>query len=148
MNPVMDAKTEVKAEIARTDTKASLLLAFNGVALAGVWSLASQPWVPVAARVAAGAAVGLLVASVVLLLLVVKPRLSPTAHKVGFPHWAELTAAELTAELATDRTAEHVVALSRIVTAKMHGLGTSVCLTLATGAPLTVGVLTTAGGAL
>ncbi|MGW8379205.1 Pycsar system effector family protein [Streptomyces sp. ODS28] len=147
MSAVTDAKSEVKAEIARTDTKASLLLAFNGVALAGVWSLGSQPWVPLAARFAGGVGLAMLLASVTLLLLVVRPRISPTAAQVGFPRWAELTAEELTEELARDCTAAHTVALSRIVVAKMRGLQVAVNLTLATGGPLLLAALLTAGGA-
>jgi hypothetical protein len=145
---LIDAHAEVKAEIARTDTKASLLLAFNGVALAGTWTVGAQPWVPLAARFAGGIALLMLLASVTLLLLVVRPRISLTAARVGFPRWAELTADELTAELAQDRTASHVVALSRIVVAKMRGLQRSVNLTLATGGPLLVAALITTGGAL
>ncbi|GHJ21649.1 integral membrane plasmid transfer protein [Streptomyces albus] len=148
MGAVSDAKSEVKSEIARTDTKASLLLAFDGVALAGLWSVGAQPWVPVAARCAGGVAVLMLLASVTLLLLVVRPRLSPTAAQAGFPHWATLSAGELTAELEQDQTAEHVVALSRIAVAKMRGLQQAVNLTLAAGGPLTVAALIAAGGAL
>lgn len=148
MGAVSDAKSEVKAEIARTDTKASLLLAFDGVALAGLWSVGAQPWVPTAARIVGGVAVLMLLASVTLLLLVVRPRLSPTAAQAGFPHWATLSAGELTAELEQDQTAEHVVALSRIAVAKMRGLQQAVNLTLAAGGPLTVAALIAAGGAL
>lgn len=148
MGAVHDAKNEVKAEIARTDTKASLLLAFNGVGLAGVWSVGAQSWVPVAARFVGGVALLMLLASVTLLLLVVRPRISPTATRVGFPRWAQLTAEELTTELALDCTAAHTVALSRIVVAKMRGLQRSVHLTLGAGGPLAVAVLIAAGGAV
>ncbi|MCT2589490.1 DUF5706 domain-containing protein [Streptomyces sp. N2-109] len=147
MSAVVEAKNEVKAEIARTDTKASLLLAFNGVALAGMWSIGSQPGVPIGARIVGGLAVVLLLASVTLLLLAVRPRLSPTAARVGFPRWAELSAEQLTTELAQDRTADHVVALSGIVMAKMRGLQTAVNLTLLTGAPLAVAAVVTLWGA-
>jgi hypothetical protein len=148
MSAVKEAKNEVKAEIARTDTKASLLLAFDGVALAGVWTIGAQPWVPTAARIVGAGGLLLLLASVTLLLLVVRPRISPTAHQVGFPHWATLSPDELTAELATDSTAAHTVALSGIVVAKMRGLQTAVNLTLATGGPLAVAGLIATGGAL
>ncbi|WP_019358006.1 Pycsar system effector family protein [Streptomyces sp. AA1529] len=143
MGALADAKAEVKAEIARTDSKASLLLAFNGVALAGVWTLGAQPWVPVAARIVGAGALGVLLASVTLLLLVVRPRISPTAARVGFPHWATLSPEQLTAELAVDCTAAHTVALSRIVVAKMRGLQRAVNLTLATGGPLSAAALIT-----
>ncbi|MCT2589367.1 DUF5706 domain-containing protein [Streptomyces sp. N2-109] len=147
MSAVVEAKNEVKAEIARTDTKAGLLLAFNGVALAGVWTLGSQPGVPLGARLLGGLAVVLLLASVTQLLLVVRPRISPTAARVGFPRWAELTAAQLTTELAEDRTADHVVALSGIVMSKMRGVQTAVNLTLLTASPLFVAALVTLRGA-
>lgn len=139
-----DAHTEVKSEIARTDTKASLLLAFNGVALAGTWSVGAQPWVPLVARLVGGIAVVMLLASVVVLLLVVRPRISPTAHRVGFPRWAELTAQELTAEMADPCTAAHVVALSGIAVVKMRRLQRAIDLTLATGGPLLVAALVAA----
>ncbi|WP_301125838.1 Pycsar system effector family protein [Streptomyces cacaoi] len=142
------AHSEVKAEIARTDTKASLLLAFDGVALAGLWTVGGQPWVPLPARLTGSVAVLMLLASVTLLLLVVRPRISPTAAQAGFPRWAKLSAGELTAELATDRTASHVVALSGIAMAKMRGLQRAVNLTLATSGPLAVAALLAAGDAL
>jgi hypothetical protein len=145
---LMSAHAEVKAEIARTDTKASLLLAFNGVALAGTWTVGAQPWVPPAARIVGGLAVVLLLASVTLLLLVVRPRLSATGQRVGFPRWAELTPDEVTAVLAEDRTAAHVVALSGIAVAKMRDLQRSVNLTLAAGGPLLVAACTTVVHAL
>ena len=94
------------------------------------------------------AALVLLLASVTRLLLVVKPRLSSTAREAGFARWAALSPAEVTLELAADRTAEHVVALSRIFVTKTRGLQHAVSMTLATGAPLAVAVLITAGGAL
>ncbi|MEU2606849.1 Pycsar system effector family protein [Streptomyces albus] len=147
MDALTDAKSEVKSEIARTDSKASLLLAFNGVALAGVWSVGAQSWVPTAARIVGSVALLTLLASVTLLLLVVRPRISATAVRAGFPHWATLTAEELTAEVRAERTAEHVVALSGIVVAKMRGLQLAVTLTLATGGPLAVAAVITLGGA-
>lgn len=145
---LVSAHAEVKAEIARTDAKASLLLAFNGVALAGVWSVGTQAWVPLAARVVGGVALPLLLASVTLLLLVVRPRLSATAVSVGFPAWADLAPDGLVRALAEDHTAAHVVALSRIAVAKMLRLQRSVNLTLAASGPLLVAALITGGGAL
>lgn len=48
------AHAEVKAEIARTDAS-SLLLAFIGALLAGVWTVAKDASLPVAALVVGGA---------------------------------------------------------------------------------------------
>jgi hypothetical protein len=148
MSAVQLAKDEVKAEIARTDTKASVLLAFNLGALAGVWTVGAQPWVPAAARIVGALAVAALLASVFLLLLVVRPRISPTAERVGFPAWAEMTPEELTAYLAVDRTAAHAVALSGIAVAKMRGVAAAVNWTLVSASPLFVAGLVAAGGAL
>ncbi|WP_442806271.1 hypothetical protein [Streptomyces sp. NBC_01317] len=54
------AHAEVKAEIARTDTKTSLLLAFIGALLAGMWTVAKDASMPIAAYVVGGAGVALL----------------------------------------------------------------------------------------
>jgi lysozyme family protein len=64
----------VADEIARTDGKASLLLAFNGAVLAGLASVADHQ-LPAATKAFGAAAMLALGATAVLLLLVVRPRL-------------------------------------------------------------------------
>ncbi|NBM18797.1 Pycsar system effector family protein [Streptomyces sp. GC420] len=141
------AHAEVKAEIARTDTKASLLLAFVGALLAGVWTVAKDADLPAAAVVVGGAGAVALVAAAGVLLWTVRPNLGG-ARPVGFPLWATLTAEEIRTELGTDRRAQHIAALSRIAVAKFARLKRAVELICGGGALLIVAALITAGGAL
>jgi hypothetical protein len=139
------AHAEVKAEIARTDSKASLLLAFVGALLAGVWTVATGIDLPAAALVVGGGGV-VLVAAAAVLLRAVRPNLGG-ARPVGFPRWATLTAEEVRAELGTDRRAQHIAELSRIAVAKFARLRRAVDLVCAAGALLLLAALVAIGGA-
>ncbi len=75
------ACTTVTTEIGRTDSKASLLLAFDGAVLAGLASLADKN-LPLPAQLA-GAACLALTAAAVLLLLVVRPSSEGTPPHLG-----------------------------------------------------------------
>lgn len=79
------AHAEVKAELARTDTKASLLLAFTGAMLAGAWTVATNVHLPPAAMAFGAAGVAVLLAAATYLLRTVRPNLG---HPQGFPKWA------------------------------------------------------------
>ncbi|MER6132622.1 Pycsar system effector family protein [Streptomyces sp. NPDC001815] len=137
------AHAEVKAEIARTDTKTGLLLAFVGAVLAGSWTVAKDVSLTAPAAVAGGLGMGLLVAAAGLLLRSVRPSLG---GRHGFPLWATLTAEEITSVLATDKAAD-IAGLSRIALAKFTGLKCAVDLTCAGGGLLILAVLLTVGGA-
>lgn len=114
-----DACTGVFAEIGRTDSKASLLLAFVGAVLAGLASLADNE-LPVAARVLGGGAVAAFGVAVVLLLLVVRPGLGGD-DRASFLHWATLgDEAALAAALAEDRRVIRIGVLSGITRRKMR----------------------------
>ncbi|MFI0915484.1 Pycsar system effector family protein [Streptomyces abikoensis] len=117
------ACTTVSSEIARTDSKASLLLAFDGAVLAGLASLADKK-LPLPAQVAGGAAVLTLAAAAALLLLVVRPNLGGKGRVVreGFPHWAELPEDDLVAALNQDARATQIKSLSLIAVAKYERL--------------------------
>lgn len=141
------AHAEVKAEIARTDSKASLLLAFVGALLAGGWTVATGADLPAVVLVVGGAGVGLLATAAVVLLRVVRPNLGGD-RPVGFPLWATLTAEEVRAELRTDRRAQHIATLSRIAVAKFTRLRRAVDLVCAGGVLLLVAALVEIGGAL
>ncbi|MEU6825740.1 Pycsar system effector family protein [Streptomyces atriruber] len=141
------AHAEVKAEIARTDTKTSLLLAFVGALLAGAWTVAKDASLSVPACVVGSLGMALLLAAACLLLSAVRPNLGG-ARPVGFPRWATLSAEEITAELAEDRRARDIAGLSRIAVAKFTGLKQAVDLTRAGGALLVLAALIQAGGAL
>ncbi|MFE3825245.1 Pycsar system effector family protein [Streptomyces sp. NPDC059092] len=141
------AHAEVKAEIARTDSKTSLLLAFIGALLAGVWTVAKDVHLPVAAYVVGGAGVVLLVVAAGLLLGAVRPNLSGAAV-AGFPLWATLTAEEIRDHLAEDRRGADIANLSRIAVRKFAGLRRAVDLTRTAGVLLAVAALVAMGGAL
>ena len=140
------ALTDVKTEIARTDNKASLLLAFVGAVLAGGWSIAKDAPLNGAAILAGGIGVGLLITAAGLLLGSVRPNLG-TGPRVGFPHWATLTAEEIKTELAGDRSAQHIEALSRIAVAKFTRLKRAIDLVRIGGALIILAALITVGGA-
>ncbi|MCX4610722.1 Pycsar system effector family protein [Streptomyces mirabilis] len=137
------AHAEVKAEIARTDTKTGLLLAFVGAVLAGSWTVAKDVPLTVPAYIAGGLGMGLLVAAADLLLRAVRPNLGGGR---GFPLWATLTAEEISATLAGDQAAD-IAGLSRIAVAKFTNLRRAVHLTRAGGALLILAALLALGGA-
>ncbi|QGV79339.1 Pycsar system effector family protein [Streptomyces ficellus] len=136
------AHAEVKAEIARTDTKAALLLAFVGAVLGGTWSLARDLPLYWPAIAAGGLGVGLLVAAAGLLLRSTRPNLG---GRHGFPLWATLTPEEIPAAVEGDLAAD-IAGLSRLAVAKFSCLRQAVDLTLTAGALLFFAALLTAGG--
>ncbi|MFE5122928.1 Pycsar system effector family protein [Streptomyces sp. NPDC056669] len=140
------AHAEVKAEIARTDSKASLLLAFIGAVLAGVWTVASDAHLPTPVYVVGGVGVLLLVTAAALLLRVVRPNMSGAV--AGFPLWARLTGDEIRALLAEDRRGEDIANLSRIALLKFAALQRAIDVTRAAGALLVVAAGMAVGGAL
>ncbi|MFF9324521.1 Pycsar system effector family protein [Streptomyces sp. NPDC014776] len=135
------AHAEVKAEIARTDNKTALLLAFVGAVLAGAWTVANTLTLP--ARIVGGCGMTLLVAAAVLLLRSVRPNLG---GRHGFPLWATLTPQEIPAAVSGDLAAD-IAGLSRLAVAKFTGLRRAVDLTCAGGALLVMAILLTVGGA-
>ncbi|MFE3603901.1 Pycsar system effector family protein [Streptomyces sp. NPDC059142] len=141
------AHAEMKAEIARTDTKASLLLAFIGALLAGVWTVAKDVHMPVAAYVVGGGGVVLLVTAAGVLLTVVRPNLSGSAV-TGFPLWATLTAEEIQDHLTIDQRAQDIANLAPIALRKFARLQRAVDLTRAAGVLLIIAALIAVGGAL
>jgi hypothetical protein len=142
-----EARANVKAEIARTDTKASLLIAFNGAVLASLGSVGVNWSLPVPALVPGVAGTLGLLAAAAVLLGAIRPRLAPCAAGT-FPHWARLSVDELRADMHTDRRAEAVAAFSRLAVAKFHRLQLAVDLTRAAGGFFVVAAAIVAGGAL
>ncbi|WP_458087045.1 Pycsar system effector family protein [Streptomyces malaysiensis] len=140
------AHAEVKAEIARTDGKASLLLAFIGAVLAGVWTVASDAHLLTPVYVVGGLGVLLLVTAAALLLRVVRPNMSGAV--AGFPLWARLTGDEIRALLAEDRRGDDIANLSRIAMVKFAALQRAIDVTRAAGALLVVAAGMAVGGAL
>jgi len=123
------ACASVASEIGRTDGKASLLLAFNGAVLAGLASVADKD-LPPATKVFGSLAVLALGAAAVLLLLVVRPRLS-NADRASFPYWARLDEDEIRACMDGDTRAARIRVLSVLAVAKFTQLRRAVDLSLA-----------------
>ncbi|MDQ0952152.1 hypothetical protein QFZ24_006075 [Streptomyces phaeochromogenes] len=138
------AHAEVKAEIARTDTKTALLLAFVGAVLAGTWTIARDLPLSVPAYVAGGLGVTLLIGAAGLLLRSVRPNLG---GRHGFPLWATLTAEEIADTAASRNLAADIAGLSRLAVAKFTCLRRAVDLTCAGGALLILSVVFALGGA-
>ncbi|MEU3962901.1 Pycsar system effector family protein [Streptomyces buecherae] len=139
---VATARAEVRAEIARADTKGALLLAFDAGLAAGTWAIAraGQP----AATVIAGLAGAATLTSVLILLTIVRPRLQPPGDlpASGFPRWASLTTQEARAELDAVRPELDVtglIGLSRLAVAKMRGLARAIDASAAAAVLLAVG---------
>ncbi|MEW2078794.1 Pycsar system effector family protein [Streptomyces sp. NPDC013433] len=119
----------VAGEIARTDGKASLLLAFTGAALVGLASVADQDLPPMT-KAFGSMAVLAFGAVAVLLLLVVRPRLSG-ADRASFPYWAQLDEDEIRTCMDSDTRAARIRALSVIAVRKYRHLRRAVDLSLA-----------------
>ncbi|MFF3715888.1 Pycsar system effector family protein [Streptomyces prasinus] len=137
------AHAEVKAEIARTDAKTALLLAFVGAVLAGTWTVARDLPLNLPALVVGGIGLALLVGAAGLLLRSVRPNLS---GRHGFPLWATLSAEEINAVVGGDLAAD-IAGLSRLAVRKFTCLRRAVDLTQAGGALLILAALLTLGGA-
>ncbi|MFI8889252.1 Pycsar system effector family protein [Streptomyces paradoxus] len=138
------AHAEVKAEIARTDTKTALLLAFVGAVLAGAWTVARDLPLNLPAYLAGGFGMALLIAAAGLLLRSTRPHLR---GRHGFPLWATLTPEEISAAVSGDLAAD-IAGLSRLAVAKFTCLRRAVDLTCAGGSLLILAALLTLGGAL
>ncbi|CAM5473918.1 Pycsar system effector family protein [Streptomyces canus] len=137
-----DAHAEVKAEIARTDTKTALLLAFVGAVLAGAWTIARDLPLSWPALVVGSSGMVLLVAAAGLLLRSTRP----TLGRHGFPLWATLTPEQIS-EAVTRDLAVDIAGLSRLAVAKFTCLRRAVDLTLIGGALLILALVIAAGGA-
>ncbi|MFJ3250161.1 Pycsar system effector family protein [Streptomyces sp. NPDC094154] len=137
------AHAEVKAEIARTDSKTGLLLAFVGAVLAGAWTVARDLPLTLSAAIVGGGGLAVLVAAAGMLLRSVRPNLG---GRHGFPLWATLTPDEITTTVNGGDLAADVAGLSRLTVAKFTCLRRAVDLTYTGGALLILAALLTIGG--
>ncbi|WP_030753187.1 Pycsar system effector family protein [Streptomyces sp. NRRL S-31] len=136
---------EVRAEIARTDVKAGLLLAFVGAVLAGAWTLArALPMTP-AAYVVGEIGLAVLAVTAGLLLHSVRPNLN---GRQGFPLWATLTPQQITATAETRDLAADIVGLSRLAVTKFTAVRQAIDLMYAGAALLVLSALIAVGGSL
>lgn len=118
----------VNAQISRTDSKASLLLAFDGAALAGVASLADKP-LPLATKAIGGLAALVLAVAADLLLRGVRPRIGGSGHSpapCSFLHLARLSHDEIRQVMAQDHRLANLKVLSGLAVAKFTALARAV----------------------
>lgn len=134
---------EVKAEIARTDNKTALLLAFVGAVLAGAWTVARDLPLNVTAYVVGELGLSFLIVAAGLLLRSVRPNLNG-GH--GFPLWATLTPQQIAAAAEAPDLAADIAGLSRLAVAKFTCLRRAVDLTCTGGVLLILSVLIALGG--
>jgi hypothetical protein len=138
------AHAEVKAEIARTDAKTALLLAFVGAVLAGGWTIARDLPLNPLAYAAGGLGLALLIGAAGLLLRSVRPNIK---GRHGFPLWATLTPEQITGLTASRDLAADIAGLSRLAVVKFICLRRAVDLTCAGGALLILALVFALGGA-
>ena len=135
---------EVKAEIARTDTKTALLLAFVGAVGAGAWTLARDLPLNLPTCVAGGLGLAFLIVAAGLLLRSVRPNLNGGR---GFLLWATLTPQQIIDAAEARDLAADIVGLSRLAVAKFTLLRRAVDLTCAGGVLLILSAVIALGGA-
>ncbi|MFF4392952.1 Pycsar system effector family protein [Streptomyces sp. NPDC001552] len=112
------ARTEVLAEMARADAKASALLTVLGLPLTILIAAVPGRGLPVAALVLVGLGAFGLAAAMAMALLVIRPRLGGSPRG-SYLHWATCAGAEgVTADLTEGRSADHVAFMSRMVIRK------------------------------
>jgi hypothetical protein len=139
----LDAATAtVLAEISRTDAKSGVLLTAFSLPLAALVAAVPGKPLPGLSAVLVGAGTVGLVAAMLVVLLVVRPRLGG-ARSGSFLYWSLCTADELLADLqAPADRADHVVHLSRIAKRKYKGLRLAGDLTAAALVALAAALLT------
>ncbi|MEU4924603.1 Pycsar system effector family protein [Streptomyces parvus] len=107
----------VSAEMTRTDSKATALLTLDGLLVAGIGLLGTgAPWWSVALGAIGGVA---LTASVVMALIVLRPRLNTPATNGSFLHFAAADPSAVAAHMTQDYRADRIAAQSRLTLAKM-----------------------------
>lgn len=125
-----DALRTLTSELARADTKASIVLATTGV---GLGFVATQSPNHQGVTVLAVGAVGAmcLVIAIVVLLLTVRPVHIDTVTAEGWSRWAALEPETLRDHMRADLRAERVSFLSRTVVIKFRRLRLAIHLILA-----------------
>ena len=136
------ANTTVLAEISRTDAKSGVLLtSFSLPLTALVVAVPGNALPTMTARLVSVGTVGL-VAAMLVVLLVVRPRLGGAARG-SFLYWSLCTPEELVEDLkAPKNQAEHLIHLSKIARRKYRGLRIAVDVTGASLVALAVALLT------
>ncbi|MGW1848603.1 Pycsar system effector family protein [Streptomyces sp. NPDC001966] len=121
---INDALAHTVSEVSRTDTKAGLLLTLDGLLVAALGLTGTDLHGPALVLAVAGAVA--VAGSVVLALLVIRPRRTAPGQTVSdrahFGFYATAEPAEITEALTGDRRPARLQALSRIALHKMTQL--------------------------
>lgn len=106
----------LQTDLARTDTKASLLLALSGAALVALASNAPDLHPTVPAAVVASLAAAALLASTLILLLAIRPHLGGN----GWTTWSRLSTDQLRELLTSGYQVEHLRFMSTLARRKFR----------------------------
>jgi hypothetical protein len=120
------AITTLRGELARSDGKASLLLALTGAGLLALVTLGAGGSLPVAAVAVGAASAAAMLAATVVLLLAVRPHLAGR----GWPSWPDLPEPELHARLAEGQHMDEVRVLAASARTKFRRIRLAVDLVL------------------
>ncbi|AJE82120.1 MULTISPECIES: Pycsar system effector family protein [Streptomyces] len=132
----------VQSDLARTESKAGLLLALSAAALAALLSAAVTLDLPAAVAVTGALAAAALLAATALLLLAVRPDLTGT----GWTSWPALGDEELRAQLLGGYRVEHLRFLAALALRKFRLIRAAVdCLLAGLGLVAVAGVLAGVG---
>ncbi|MEU9120214.1 Pycsar system effector family protein [Streptomyces sp. NPDC048506] len=115
-NRIATTLTALQSDLARSEGKASLLLALSGAALVALVSAAGGLRLSTSAAVAGALGAAALLAATVLLLLAVRPDLGGT----GWTSWSRLTDDELGERLASGYQVEHLRFMAALATRKFR----------------------------
>lgn len=132
----------LQGDLARSEGKASLLLALSGAALVALVSAAGDLRLTVYAAAAGGLGTAALMASTVLLLLAVRPDLGGS----GWTSWSRLSDDELRARLAAGYQVDHLRFMATLAARKFRLIRTAVdCLLAGLGLLSLAAVLVATG---
>lgn len=136
------ATTTVLAEISRTDAKSGVLLTAFSLPLAALVAAVPGKPLPRLSGLFVGVGTVGLVAAMLVVLIVVRPRVGG-ATRGSFFYWSRCTTDELLADLqAPSDHAAHVIHLSRIAKRKYQGLRLAGDITAAALVALAAALLT------
>ncbi|WP_327335114.1 Pycsar system effector family protein [Streptomyces anulatus] len=136
------AITYAGSDLARTDTKAGLLLTLDGLLVAAL-SLSGTHLNGLSVILAAAGTLAL-ISSVILSLLVIRPRLTgrDLTDRSSYTYYANAAPAEIAQALTEDRRPARLTALSRIALRKMRLLQIAGDTTLAAVILIAAAILT------
>jgi hypothetical protein len=121
------AVATLRAELGRSDSKASLLLALTGASLAGLVSAAGNTHLPTTAVVVGSFGAVALLTATVILLLAVRPTLSGT----GWPRWPGMPDEQLHAQLAAGQQIDEAKVLATVAARKFRRIRAAINFVLA-----------------